>query len=60
MLREREDTNISASPWGPSAFQEVGEMLGQSLSLLSLCCSALLGGIKLDVILSKTFHSLQP
>lgn len=41
-------------------FQEVGQMLGQIIFQLSLCCSALLGGVKLDVILSKAIRSSQP
>lgn len=48
----------------PSAFQELGQVLGHTMSQLSLCASAPLGGVRLDsarpFVPRSHNHLLQP
>lgn len=59
VYQEWEDTSIATGPQVAKCISAGWQMLRQIISKFSLCCSAPLGRVRLDAVLSKASHSLQ-
>lgn len=55
VYQEQEDTSIATGPQVAKCISAGWQMLRQMISKPSLCCSAPLGRVRLDAILSKAF-----